>query len=110
MLVTFRTSAHASITMFGDVAQNLLKKMGLSGDIPGAILAEEIPLALNRLNEIIKKNHSENKKTDKNAWDDNSVSINNRAIPLVELLQAAVDEDCNVMWEKAGVMEPGITI
>mgnify|MGYP000668141875 CR=1 FL=1 len=49
MLVTFSTDAHADITMFGDVALKLLKLMGRSGRVPGAILPEDIPEALQRL-------------------------------------------------------------
>jgi hypothetical protein len=49
MLVTFKTDAHADIIMFGDVAQTLLKLMGQSGRIPGALLAADIPQALARL-------------------------------------------------------------
>lgn len=43
MLVTFTTSAYADITMFGDVAVHLLKLMGHSATMPGALLAEDIP-------------------------------------------------------------------
>ena len=43
MLVTFRTKAHAEITMFGDVAVELLKLAGLSGNVPSAILADMLP-------------------------------------------------------------------
>ena len=39
MLVTFTTSAYANITMFGDVALHLLKLMGHSATVPGALLA-----------------------------------------------------------------------
>ncbi len=49
MLVTFQTKAYAPITMFGDVAVTLIKLMGHSGTVPGAILAEDIPAALARL-------------------------------------------------------------
>ena len=49
MLVTFRTKAYADITMFGDVAVRLLKLMGHSGTVPGAMLAEDIAVALERL-------------------------------------------------------------
>ena len=30
MLVTFKTDAHASITMFGDVALDMLRMMGIA--------------------------------------------------------------------------------
>ena len=40
MLVTFSTSAYADITMFGDVALRLLKLMGHSATVPGAMRQE----------------------------------------------------------------------
>jgi hypothetical protein len=40
MLVTFTTKTYADITMFGDVALALLKMMGYSTKVPGAIKAE----------------------------------------------------------------------
>jgi len=43
MLVTFITKAYADITMFGDVAVAMLKMMGHSTTVPGAIVAEEVP-------------------------------------------------------------------
>ncbi len=53
MLVTFTTKAYADITMFGDVAVSLLKMMGHSGTVPGAILAADVPAALGRLTAAI---------------------------------------------------------
>lgn len=111
MLVTFRTEAHAGITMFGDVAKLMLKKMGQSETIPGAILAEDVPAVLDRLTNAIKADSGTSTETEKNAWDDDqSISQKNRAMPLIELLKAASEEHCNVMWEEAGVTEPGISI
>ena len=53
MLVTFTCPAYADITMFGDVAIRLLKMMGHSGTVPGALLAEDVPAALQRLEAAI---------------------------------------------------------
>lgn len=110
MLVTFRTEAHAGITMFGDMAKLMLKKMGHNATIPGAILAEDIPAALNSLTSEIEADTDISTETEKNAWDDQSVSLQSRAMPLIELLKAASEQNCNVMWEEAGVTEPGIKI
>ena len=49
MLVNFHTKAHGDVTTFGDVAVALLKLAGLSGNVPTAILAADIPAALERL-------------------------------------------------------------
>ena len=55
MLVTFSCDVYADTTYFGDIAQSLLKMMGHSGNVPGAILAEDIPKALERLKSAIEK-------------------------------------------------------
>ena len=81
-----------------------------SGTIPGAILAEDIPAALDRLNSAIEADTDISSESENKAWDDQSVSLKNRAMPLIELLKAAAEEHCNVMWEEARVTEPGITI
>ena len=49
MLVTFRSTATESITMFKDVAVQLLKLMGATGRIPGALGPEDVGPALQRL-------------------------------------------------------------
>jgi hypothetical protein len=38
MLVTFTCKAYADITLFGNVAVSLLRLMGHSGTVPGALL------------------------------------------------------------------------
>ena len=53
MLVTFCTKAHADILMLGDIAVQLLKRMGHSGTVPGALLADEVPAALDRLRNAV---------------------------------------------------------
>lgn len=111
MLITFRTEAHAGITMFGDIAKLMLKKMGRNATIPGAILAEDVPAALNSLTSAIEADTDISTETEKNAWDDDqSVSLQSRAMPLIELLKTASEQQSDVMWEEAGVTEPGIKI
>ncbi len=102
MLVTFTTKAYADITMFGDVAVTLLKLMGQSGTVPGAILAADVPVALSRLTAAIDKTHTETSADDHEKVgdvDETRVSLSNRALPLVNLLTAAWQENCDVMWE-----------
>jgi hypothetical protein len=101
MLVTFRSEAFADITMFGDVAVTLLKLMGHSGSVPGAILAEDVPMALKRLTVALDagKESAPEQGADAGSDDDEPpVSLANRAFPLVELLEASVKARCNVMW------------
>lgn len=103
MLVTFETQAHANITMFGDVAVALLKLMGQSGTVPGAILAADIPAALARLRAAVSAHAGElldpaPRAGTKDDGEGQHVSLGHRALPLVELLQAAATAGENVMW------------
>jgi len=101
MLVTFTTDAYADITMFGDDALAMLKMMGHSGTVPGAILAADVPQALSRLTaalEAQKEASSPVENADADA-EEPVVSMANRAQPLIELLTAAAKADRNVMWK-----------
>jgi len=98
MLVTFTTKAYADITMFGDVALTMLRKMGHSATIPGAILAADVPVALSRLTAAIDAEKSSPLLADKNA-DEPVVSMAHRALPLINLLTAAAKTESNVMWK-----------
>lgn len=97
MLVTITTKAYANISMFGDVAVTLLKMMGHSGTVPGAILAADVPAALSRLTAAIDKTRTEIS-VDDDEEDETQVSLSTRALPLVDLLTAAVQQDSDVMW------------
>ena len=106
MLVTFRTKAYANITMFGDVAKQLLELMGLSGTIPSAIEAEDVPAALARLETAIAQRRtaeSAQARDDDQGRDDydapRKVTLSQRAVPLLELLRAAAAKKSDVMWD-----------
>lgn len=100
MLVTFSCRATANITMFGDVAVQLVKMMGHSGTIPSAILAEDVASALKRLqaalNTIKEKPKPEVSKEDNE--ESTVVSLPNRASPLIDMLEAAIKDESNVSW------------
>ena len=104
MLITFETKAYANITMFGDIAKKLIKYMGHSGNVPGAILAEDLPKALERLrsgvqSEMLVEQMSESESEQDD--NDNYVSIDKRAKPLIELIEAAIAQNVDVMWDQS---------
>lgn len=103
MLVTFSTDAYANITMFGDAAVTMLKMMGHSATVPGAILAEDVPAALHQLTStlISAKSPPEIENDDEPA----PVSLAHRGRPLINLLTAASKAKCNVMWDKASPLD-----
>ena len=111
MLVTFKTSAHSDITFFGDAAVSLLKLMGQSGNVPGALLAADIPAALQTLHEGLAKlsdaespdaNDASSAGSNGTSADSDEappVALQTRAGPLVSLLEAAADANENVLWD-----------
>ncbi len=98
MLVTFTTEAYADITMFGDVGVALLKMMGHSGTVPSAIRAEDVPIALSKLKTAIEAGRSSPPGIDQNTGEP-AVSMANRALPLIKLLEAAARDEVGVMWK-----------
>ena len=99
MLVTFSSPAHSDITMFADVAKRILKLMGQSETIPGAISAEDVPTVLQHLkNEIGDREEERPATADNDEEYEQPVGIAVRAYPLIEMLSAAAEAESTVMW------------
>lgn len=103
MLITFKTTAaYPEITMFGEVALKLLEMMGRRGTVPSAIGAEDIPQALESLRKGIAAADAaleDQPPHEEEEGEERRVSLHNRAVPLIELLEAAQKEGLAVMWE-----------
>ncbi|WP_330472490.1 DUF1840 domain-containing protein [Vibrio harveyi] len=100
MLVKFSCKNHASVIMFGDVAQEIIKMMGHSGKVPSAIFSSDIPEVLVKLNSAFEREKIRNLNSvevHENA--EPTISIIERAYPLLELLKIAIEGKCDVMWE-----------
>lgn len=100
MLVTFRSEVYSNVTMFGNVADRLLKLMGHSGTVPGVILAKDISQVLQRLQASVEHEKRPEILGDGDE-DEIPVSLAHRALPLIELLKASEKENCDVMWDKS---------
>lgn len=113
MLVTFRSEATESITMFGDAAQSLLKMMGATGRVPGAFTADDVPGALAKLEaevEALKAatastsapaatNEDSAADADTDGESAPPVSLVARAVPLLSLLKRAAAAKVPLVWE-----------
>ncbi|EIC20758.1 DUF1840 domain-containing protein [Thiorhodovibrio frisius] len=103
MLIKFETKAYASITMFGDIAVTLIKLMGHSGTVPGALVAEDVPAALAHLKAAVEARPDQPLDPASGHAKDGDegphVSLAHRALPLIELLTAAAAQQENVMWD-----------
>jgi hypothetical protein len=90
--------------MFGDVAVTLIKLMGHSGTIPSALMPEDIPEALERLRKAVAASPDApldpgDGRRDPAGSEEQHVSLAHRALPLIELLEAASKQNKYVMWE-----------
>ncbi|MDP1603180.1 MAG: DUF1840 domain-containing protein [Legionella sp.] len=99
MLITFKSDAYENLTFFEKVARQLLLLMGHSGTVPGALKADEVAQALANLQKGIAKegNTPSPAKNDANE-DEPEIKLGTRAIPLINMLQAALKENCDIMW------------
>lgn len=102
MLVTFSCPANGDVTMFGDVALRLLTMMGRSDTVPSALYAADVQAALERLKAAVASAPSTPKPntTAEDEDDEANVSLAHRALPLIELLEAAANKKAAVMWER----------
>lgn len=96
MIVTFSTKAYADITMFGDVAKDMLKIMGHSGTIPGAFQPQDLPAALSNLQKAVNSSKAAEQDPQDGEF---KPGLSQRALPLINLLKAAIDANADVMWE-----------
>ncbi|TOI34560.1 DUF1840 domain-containing protein [Vibrio parahaemolyticus] len=106
MLITFRCRSYANVTMFGDIALEMIKMMGHSGTVPGSISAQDVPDALSKLTSALSAKNAaeESLPTDVDVDEEEeqaepAVSLGRRAFPLIELLKSAIKEECEVMWD-----------
>ena len=102
MIVTFSSTAHGSITYHGDVALDLLRFMGRDDTIPSAMYSTDIPEALAKLKAAVETSDLENDSNDNDSSAHDAepvVKLHQRALPLVQLLEAARDADVPVMWD-----------
>lgn len=88
--------------MFEDVALTLLKMMGHSGTVPGALLAADVPSALAHLQQALDAASLQAPQSAGAHADDpdTPVALRVRAYPLIQLLSEAVGQECDVMWNE----------
>ena len=110
MIVTFKSKASGDLIYFKDVALKLLKLMGRDEKIPSALFTEDVATALAQLQQGLnaiaesereKAAQTEAEQTNKGQSDTGKayISLNVRAMPLVEMLQKAQKKQCPVQWE-----------
>lgn len=107
MIVKFSTRTGA-LTMHGDSALALLKAMGHSGTVPGAILAADLPAALASLRKALEAQASapppppppSRADDDEEREEEPPVTLRMRALPLIDMIETAIAGNSDLMWER----------
>ena len=108
MIVQFSTRAGA-LTVHGDTAVALLKAMGHSGTVPGAILAPELPAALAHLRRALDElaAHPLPVPPTRTDGDDDEerereppVTLRMRAVPFINMIETAIARGSDLMWDR----------
>lgn len=101
MLIKFDSEV-GSFSMDREIAVELLRAMGHSGTVPGAMLPADIPGALARLRSMVDKGPASPGKPAAKGEDEDGpapVSLRQRAYPLVDLLARASEKGKEVLWK-----------
>ncbi|HTE43328.1 MAG TPA: DUF1840 domain-containing protein [Steroidobacteraceae bacterium] len=105
MLVKFSSNATESITMFGDAATQLIRMMGATGNIPGALRAEDLSSAITSLRAALRRvqetDESHDAVEDEQEDSPPPIALSTRAMPLIGILERAAAKGTPVMWERA---------
>ena len=112
MIVKFSTR-NGHLAMLGESAVRLLQCGGHSGTVPGAILAPELPAFLARLRTGLVTHGDEpsplttapvpadDSRDDQDEPRERTVSLRQRAVPLIDMIETAIARGSDLMWERA---------
>ena len=101
MPITFKSKSAPDIVMLEDVALELIRLLGHSGTVPGALTAEDLPQALANLRAGLVAVSALAADRDSETDDEErapEVSSAHRALPLVAMLEGAIAEGNHVIW------------
>ncbi|PKO83162.1 MAG: DUF1840 domain-containing protein [Betaproteobacteria bacterium HGW-Betaproteobacteria-11] len=107
MIITFKSAAAGDVIMFGDVAKRLLQTMGKEAAEQGILTVEQLPAAIERLKAAIAEDKAriaamteeQRAQSEPGATGGRLVvSLYQRAVPLLELLEWARKKGKPVVW------------
>jgi Domain of unknown function (DUF1840) len=109
MLVKF-TTRHGQLVMLGEPAVALLRLGGHSGSVPSAVLAADLPAFLVKVRHGLELHGDEPSpppapvepgRREDDEPRDRPVSLRQRAVPLLDMIETATRRDSDLMWDKA---------
>jgi hypothetical protein len=107
-IVTFKSAAAADVIYFGDVARRMMALMGKEASDRGIVTVEQLPVAIAHLKEAIAQDRERHRslvqgeehgrESDGEGGERVAVSLTQRALPLLALLEESLAEGKPVVW------------
>jgi hypothetical protein len=108
MIVTFQSKAAGDVIMFGDVAHHLMAIMGKEATPQGIITVEQLPDVIARLKAAVAKDKEAHGRIVAEGLEPleekpegsapQAISLTQRAVPLLELLELSMRKRVPVVW------------
>jgi hypothetical protein len=105
MIVTFSSPASGDVIMFGDVAQRMMEIMGKDRSDKGIVTVEQLPDAIDRLRAAVAADKAQragnidaDDERNRERGEPIFVSLAQRAVPLLELLERSLKKNKPVTW------------
>jgi hypothetical protein len=101
MIFEFKSRATGSVIMTKDVAQNILRIIGKDASPQGIIVPQAMPEAIAALQKAITDEKAADKNSAPTSDDEGSgrsISLAQRAIPFIEMLQRAHSAGKDITW------------
>lgn len=98
MLIKFQSEESGDFVMFAEVATQLLRLMGMSGNTEGAVDAEGVAAALSKLESALQRTQAPAGENSDSEDDQPNIGLATRAGPLLDMLKRAKETNSYVMW------------
>ena len=99
MLIRFESNVAGQFIMMGDVALPLLRMMGMSGNMQGAVSGEDLTSAMRTLEDALQLAPVPKARAGEDEEAEPPIALQRRALPLLEMLRRAAAGDGYVMWQ-----------
>jgi len=103
-MIKFKSGVCADVMMFQEVAKQMVQIMGKTLEQRGVITVEQMPDAIARLKQAVAEDHRlrqapfADHEGDEDDDKRDHVSVTQRALPLIELLECSLREETAVTW------------
>lgn len=102
-MITFQSDASGDVMMFDEVAHHMMDIMGKEHTVRGVVTVEQMPECIARLKAAIAEDRARARGNPENEGEEGTgvaarVSLAQRAIPLVELLERSLEREKPVLW------------